>query len=257
MTQVHAFNPDNTLTEIVLVGLGGTGSQWARTICRIVWDLRRRRQHVPTIRFVDPDKVEAKNVGRQMFTQADIGYYKAEVLARRFNLAMGLNIIWHNAPFDTEQHTQGHGTVLCGAVDNHLARLELSKVKGVWIDSGNAASSGQVIIGCSSDKSEVLRSIESGRFSRLPNAALVFPALLEPEPEPVPTPTLDLSCADLMESGEQRLLVNDLMGHVAGEYTFKLLNRLPIYSFLTFVDAEGLAIRSVPITKDDLLAYLN
>src|SRR5258708_2641255 len=149
MTQPHAFNPDNNLSEIVLVGLGGTGSQWARSICRIVYDLRRRRQHIPAIRFVDPDKVEDKNVGRQMFTQADVGHYKAEILARRFNLAMGLNISWHNEPFDAEKHTRGYGTLLCGAVDNHLARIELARARGVWIDSGNAVSSGQVVIGCS------------------------------------------------------------------------------------------------------------
>src|SRR5260221_6637173 len=189
MTQLHAFNPDNNLTEIVLVGLGGTGSQWARSICRIVYDLRRRRQHTPTIHFVDPDQVETQNVGRQMFTEADIGSYKAEVLARRFSLAMGLNIVWHNEAFNAEKHIHSYGTLLCGAVDNHLARSELAKARGVWIDSGNAASSGQVAIGSTSDKQEALRSIEFGSFRSLPNAALVFPALLEPEPEPTSQPT--------------------------------------------------------------------
>ena len=87
------FDFHQQISEVVLVGCGGTGSQVARTLCRIVYDLRRRGHHVPSIKFVDPDVIEAKNVGRQMFTEADIGKFKfkATTLATRFNLAMGLS----------------------------------------------------------------------------------------------------------------------------------------------------------------------
>ena len=150
MNTPHVFNPHQQINEVVLVGLGGTGSQWARGLARIVYDLRRRRQHVPALRFVDPDRVEARNCGRQMFVENDIGQFKAEVLARRFNLAMGLSITWHNEPFNAEEHVGRCGTLLCGAVDNHLARAELARVNGcLWIDAGNHATggSGQVVIG--------------------------------------------------------------------------------------------------------------
>src|SRR5258707_9382241 len=207
------FSPDNHFAEIVLVGLGGTGSQWARTLCRIVYDLRRRRQHIPQIRFVDLDRIEAKNVGRQMFTQADVGAYKAEVLARRFNLALGLGITWHNEPFRAEKHARSYGTLLCGAVDNHEARLELSQVRNaVWVDAGNHVTAGQVVVGNSSDREQVLRNIQADHFNYLPNAALVFPSLLEPEPLAEPPPIATLSCADLIELNQQHLLINDLMG---------------------------------------------
>jgi tRNA A37 threonylcarbamoyladenosine dehydratase len=61
------FNFHQNINEIVLVGCGGTGAQWARAIARICFDLTRRRQHVPAIRFVDPDRIEARNCGRQMY----------------------------------------------------------------------------------------------------------------------------------------------------------------------------------------------
>jgi PRTRC genetic system ThiF family protein len=206
----NTFSPDNHFAEIVLVGLGGTGSQWARTLCRIVWDLRRRRQHTPQIRFVDGDKVEEKNVGRQMFTQADVGCYKAELLARRFNLALGLGITWHNEPFRAEQHARSYGSLLCGAVDNHEARCELAKVQhAVWVDAGNHVTSGQVVVGNSGDRQQILRDIQTERFNYLPNAGLVFPSLLEPEPTlDEPQPSANLSCADLIERNQQHLLVN-------------------------------------------------
>jgi PRTRC genetic system ThiF family protein len=257
MATVHTFSPDNRFSEIVLVGLGGTGSQWARTLCRIIYDLRRRRQHVPQIRFIDPDRIEEKNVGRQMFSPSDIGTFKAETLARRFNLALGLGIIWHNEPFDATKHARSYGTLLCGAVDNHAARIELSKAQNaVWVEAGNHATAGSVIIGNSNDKKAVVREIKAGRFHYLPTATALFPSLLEPEPTSEPQPTSNLSCADLIEQGTQHLLINDLMGSIAGEYTFKLLNRVPVQSFMTFVDTDSLSMRSIPITRDDLLAYL-
>jgi len=253
-TTTPFFNPHQQLNDIVLVGLGGTGSQWARSICRIVYDLRRRRQHVPSIHFVDPDKIEASNVARQMFVEQEIGQFKAQVLARRFNLAMGLSITWHNEPFDATQHGGRYGTVLCGAVDNHFARRELAKATGIWIDAGNHQANGQVCIGNCSDAKVVRQHVRKNEFDYLPNAALLFPALLEPEDEPAVAP--DLSCADLVERGTQRLLVNDLMGSIAAEYTYKLLNHLPITTFLTYVDLDVLAMRSIPISHQEVLARL-
>ena len=251
------FNPHQQLTDIVLVGLGGTGSQWARSICRIVWDLRRRRQHVPTIHFVDPDKIDESNVGRQMFVIQEIGQYKAEVLARRFNLAMGLNIVWHNEPFDAKQHCGRYGSVLCGAVDNHLARRELAKAaNAIWIDSGNHQASGDVCIGNSSDVKLIRQHVRKDEFDYLPNAALLFPALLEPDPEESTAPGPAASCATLVEQGSQRLLINDLMGSIAAEYTYKLLNHLPITTFLTYVDLDVLAMRSIQVCRQEVLVRL-
>lgn len=255
----HPFDFHQQISEVVLVGIGGTGSQVARTLCRIVYALRRRGHHAPTLKFVDPELVEAKNVGRQMFTEADLGKPKAAVLASRFNLAMGLSITAYVEPFNAEKHAARYGTVLVGCVDNHSARLELSKGNGIWVDCGNDRSSGQVSIGNTSNKVDVLRCIKSDQYTHLPNAALLFPQLLEPEkpaepPAAVPAPPAR-SCADLVQAGEQDLLVNDQIGIVAGTYLCKLLNRLPILTFLTFVDTESLSMRSIAITPENLKTY--
>lgn len=248
------FDFHQAISEVVLCGCGGTGSQVARTLCRVIFDLRRRGHHTPTLKFVDPDLVEAKNVGRQMFTNADLGKPKAAVLSTRFNLAMGLNITAYIEPFDAEKHTSRYGTLVVGCVDNHLARIELSKARGIWLDCGNERTSGQVCVGNTSTLADVQRCIKSGQFTHLPNAGLLFPSLLElaPTPEPSPAPLLTASCADLVEAGDQALIVNDMVGIVAGEYIYKLLNRLPVTTFLTYVDTESLSMRSVPITIENL-----
>ncbi len=119
----HPFDFHQTINEVVLVGCGGSGSQVARTLCRVVYDSRRRGHHTPTLKFVDPDTVEMKNVGRQMFTEADVGKgkSKATTLASRFNLAMGLGIVAYPEAFDAEKHCARYGTLLIGCVDNHCS----------------------------------------------------------------------------------------------------------------------------------------
>lgn len=262
MMQPYTFDPEIHIREIIVVGLGGTGSQLARSLCRMIFDMRSRSLQIPAVRFVDPDVVELKNVGRQMFAAVDVGRYKAEVLARRFSAALGLEITWNNEPFSPQQlglmgHNYSfHTKVLLGAVDNHLARRELAASNALWIDCGNHYASGQVIIGNTAYTDMVAHGLnyadERGYLRHLPNAARIFPQLLEPDDTAAP----DLSCADLVQLGEQHLLINDLIADVAAQYLYKLLHRQPIRSFMTFVDAAALSMRSVPITRGDLEAYL-
>ena len=145
------FDPPHHLKTVTLVGLGGTGSALARLLARIIYDMKRARLHLPQVRFIDPDKVELKNCGRQTFCVADVGYNKAEILARRFNLGLGLDISWIAQPVDADKHFQESGNLVVGAVDNHIARSELAKVNGLWLDCGNHFSSGQVILGNTDD----------------------------------------------------------------------------------------------------------
>jgi len=46
-----------------------------------------------------------------------------------------------------------------------------------------------------------------------------------------------------------------MIGIVAGEYVYKLLNRLPIFSFLTYVDTESLSMWSEGITAEHISGY--
>ncbi len=220
--------------------------------------MQQARLHAPHIRFIDPDRVEPKNVGRQLFTaaDADLNLYKAEVLARRFNQTLGLAIEGITEPLDAERHFERYSSnLIVGAVDNHLARRELAKVSGVWLDVGNHFDSGQIIIGNTTDRDRVLDNIDgdNGKYRYLPNGALLFPQLLEPEPSAEPK---SASCADLVATGEQHVLVNDLMACVAGAYLYKLLHRQPIHTFLSYASVDTMTVRSVPICRAEILPYL-
>ncbi len=256
---MNVFDPNLHLKTVTVVGLGGTGAQIARHVARIVYDLQRSRLHPPQIVFIDPDTVEAKNVGRQLFTEAEIGQNKALALMRRFNCALGLEIVALPEAVNAEEHFERYGgNLVIGAVDNPLARRELARINGLGLDCGNHRASGQVVLGNTSDRDLVQRHIDGndGQYPYLPNAALLFPALLEPEP-PVETPNEELSCADLVLQGDQHLLVNDWMACAAASYLYALLRRQSVTTFATFISLDGLSVRSLPICRDELTPYLN
>jgi len=255
------YEARGNINTVVVVGLGGTGSQLARSIVRIVFDMERSGLNTPGVLFVDPDRVEEKNVGRQMFTYADVGQFKAELLARRFNAALGLAVGWIGEEYDPDKHNPDNGTLLVGCVDNHVARQALAQARHgtIWLDCGNHSDSGQVIIGTTSDltamRKELHRTIKSklNVVEALPNAALVFPELLAP-PDMAVAVGQDASCADLIEAGVQHLLINDAIATASASYIYRLLYRKPLQSFMTFVGLD--AVRPVPITRENIEQYV-
>jgi PRTRC genetic system ThiF family protein len=253
-----SFDPNTQLSTITIVGCGGTGAQVARSVARMVYDMREARLHTPQVVLIDPDMVESTNIGRQLFSHADLGQPKAQVLMRRFNLALGLNMTAICEAVDAERHFERWGNLIVGCVDNHLARRELAKVSGaLWCDSGNHVNSGQVVIGNSGDRDLVLRQLDGrdGKIGYLPHAGLLFPALLEPETEPAPQP--QQSCAERVAARSQELTINDWMSVATAQYIYKLLHRQPIQSFMSFISSDSLmSVRSIPITADEIRTRL-
>ncbi len=257
---MNVFDPNTHIQTITIVGLGGTGAQVARAVARMVYDMKAVRMHRPQIALIDPDRVEQKNVGRQLYTAADVGQKKAHVLMRRFNLALGLDISAIDQPVNADRHFERWGNLIVGAVDNHLARRELARVNGaIWVDAGNHFNAGQVVIGNTGDRETALRYLDgqNSRYPYLPHAGLLFPALLEPEPEVKPQPEPERSCAELVAAREQDVLVNDWMAIVTAQYVYKLLHRQPITSFVSYVSADGMSVRSLPICREELEAFLS
>jgi PRTRC genetic system ThiF family protein len=241
------------------VGLGGTGSQLARILARLIYDMKQRQLQAPHLRLIDPDRVDILNCGRQLYIPADVGHYKVEVLGRRFNQALGLDTEWITEAVDAERHFASHGNCVIGAVDNHVARGVLAQIPGIWLDTGNHYDSGQICIGTSSDRKAVLSALHSKQvcIHTLPNAALIFPSLLEPEVVQETVPAEPISCGARVAHGAQHLFINDLVATIAAGYLHKLLYRKPIDTFLSYVNLDTLTVRSLPITCAELLPYLH
>jgi PRTRC genetic system ThiF family protein len=257
---MNHFDPNTHIQTVIVVGCGGTGAQVARIVARIIYDMRRARLHTPNVLLVDPDIVEERNCGRQLFAPSDaaLGLPKVEVVGRRLNMALGLDIAWCVEPFSVEKHGNRYGSQLViGCVDNHLARRELHQVGGILLSAGNYRDGGQVVIGNTADSEMMHRHIDGkdGVYRYLPKEGLVFPSLLEPE-TPTEKPQPALSCAELVLRGEQDVLVNDWMACAVGQYTAALLRRQPIRTFASFISLDGMSVKSLPICREELSAYL-
>ena len=254
------FDPGNYLNEVILVGCGGTGAQLARSIARIIRMMQDSDKSVPkTIRFIDPDIIEMTNVGRQLFTNQMCGMNKAVELARRFNMALGLNIEAIPEPFDPDRHVKRNSSaIILGAVDNWKARKAMSIVEGAtWIDCGNSRYTGQVIIGNTHNAETMTRALKNVKpqttgIRYLPHAGMLYPELLAPDPEEERL-AQTLSCAELMELSLQSATVNQLVASVAAEYFRKIMYREDIKTWYTHISTTTLSMRSEPITLDSIL----
>src|SRR5439155_23911290 len=81
---------------IVVVGCGGTGGFLAEAIARLLIG------RSALLYLVDPDRVEPHNVARQCFDRADVGRFKAEVLAERLARRFGREVGYSVLPYPGE-----------------------------------------------------------------------------------------------------------------------------------------------------------
>ena len=261
-----------------LVGAGGTGSFAAQTLARLCYELKEQGK-VVELTIIDPDRVEAGNIPRSNFCQAEIGRFKAQTLAERLSAAWALEIGYANEKLDYEKHIKSAGsgyrqmTVLVGCVDNHLARGELhrslkefepydsqSAPSTWWIDGGNGKFSGQVVIGSTVKKDRVENHFTTAAICRkLPAPTLLHPELLENQEHtlrrtaaPVSAQQQRVSCPELVRLGEQSLNVNSRVAIEIGEMLTQLLLTNSLKRFANYFDLESGTSRSLYCTPEIL-----
>ncbi len=261
-------HPDRIV--ILLVGCGGTGSWAAHILAQLaVWakgagiDLR--------LYFVDHDRVEEKNLVRQNFCPAEIGFPKAFSLAWRYTAAFGLTITpvveqFSAALLDRYRpaySAQGTLTLVIGAVDNVCARRTIAEAitakleqnqgpggqhKYFWLDAGNERFSGQILIGNSLDPEPLLSPL--GYCIGLPLPHLQEPSLLLDRDRP----PVDLSCADLNLLEEQSAMINRAMATMIGLYLYRLLQSRDLCWRSSWLNLETGATKSNPINSGCVVA---
>jgi len=151
---------------IIVVGAGGTGSHILTNLATINHAFIKLGKAPFIVTTYDPDIVEEHNVGRQMFSPADIGLNKATVLTERINRFFGTD--WEAKPcmfakgMNRDNATDCNIVISC--VDTAKARKDIgSYIKMAkepdhyqhgslrsiyyWMDIGNSLQSGQVLLG--------------------------------------------------------------------------------------------------------------
>lgn len=252
--------------RIVQVGCGGTGSHLARMTAAVAAALRDRSE--VELVFCDPDIVEPKNVPRQLFATSDVGRPKAAVLAERYSAAWGLEVGVDHRPFSCDEYDGWRSrdtlTVIVGAVDNAAARKAIAKALSVnkrtqfgdqyprlwWLDAGNAADSGQVLLGSNTVPKDLEGAVQLGAVWRLPAPSLVAPDLLKARPEE--KAAARLSCAELVAANLQSQAVNAWAATIAGDMLYRLLVTRDLARFATYFDARTGTVRSTPTAPAEI-----
>ncbi len=256
----------NTVRFIV-VGAGGTGSFVVPALARLIFELKQQQNKSAEMLIVDPDVVENGNIPRSNFCFAEVGRYKAQILAERVSMAWGIETSFSCKKFDSEKHLNSSNsdyrnlTIIVGCVDNYMARREmhraLDEFRGYgdtsrlwWIDGGNGRSSGQVLIGSTTKRLNPEQYFTGTSICRaLPAPSLQHPDLLEPEKRPASS---EISCPERIRLGEQGINVNQRVSiEIAGILSAMLLTR-SLKSYAVYFDLESGSSRSAYCTKETI-----
>ena len=89
------LNPTNPIS-VNIIGAGGTGSCFLTAIARMNFALNELGHSGLTVKLFDSDTVTESNLGRQLFTENELGTNKAVALINRTNRFFGAN--WKAVP---------------------------------------------------------------------------------------------------------------------------------------------------------------
>ena len=233
--------------KVLLVGAGGTGSQVLSGLARLHTALvALGHPGGLEVHCCDNDRVSPSNIGRQLFSPADVGIHKATVLIHRLNAYYGLN--WKAHPVLVNDMKLKSFDIVIGAVDTKQARRDIHTFStevnaAYWLDFGNLQHDGQVIIG------EPMRKNEKPgeRPMRLPTVTDLFPSLLDasiPESDDVPS----CSLAEALE--KQDLFINQTIATFGLQLLWTLFRNAGIDHSVYFVNLQSGMVVPMQVDKE-------
>lgn len=236
--------------SVLLVGAGGTGSRILEKLVNLHRAMIAKGHPAGIhVTVVDDDTVSDANIGRQAFYPSDIGSYKADVLVNRANMALA-DVCWDSRlERITTQSNLSTYDIVIGAVDNRKARLGILRSlenrsdHGVlWLDTGNRANDGQVILG------EVpSRKRKLDKVGRLPHVAEFYPEMVDPATESQDD-TPSCSLAEALE--KQNLLINAVVADMAVNLLWKLFTEGQLTVQGVFLNLDSMMVSPLRIDPE-------
>lgn len=267
---ILARQPEEGHIVFYLVGCGGTGSFMAMHIGRLLGALADRGQRARAL-FIDHDRVEPKNIRRQLFCDAELNQQKASALAYRYGAAWGLQISAITNRFDASLVQQIDKETLfntlhliVGCVDNAAARKEIARAlrhnqptpRVWWLDCGNHEDAGQILLGAMlKNQWKPEQAFPSnGICQSLPAPSLQRPELLKPRPEEKNPERL--SCAELAAANRQSLNINSRIASEASDFLTRLLLTRDLKRFACELSLSAGSMRSSYATPEAVEASI-
>ena len=162
----YLVDPTHRIT-VNVIGVGGTGSQVMQGLARLSHTLKALGKPELFVRCYDDDLITESSVGRQLFSEGDIGRFKADVIVERINRFY--NTDWESVPCKYDVSNLGiaindehSSNIFITCVDSYDSRFHIkgiledflkSRMHNIyerpfyWIDTGNSYDFGQVVMG--------------------------------------------------------------------------------------------------------------
>ena len=253
--------------RVDLLGAGGNGSQMLSCLARIDHALRQLGQPGLHVRVYDPDRVEAPNVGRQLFTAGDLGANKAECLVTRFNRLFGND--WEAVPGKYPRTATRNRNIIISCVDNTATREMIGDLfrkqditmrqeeealrRGLnppyrenylfyWLDLGNGQRTGQAILG--SNRIPQPESDEYDTVEYLPTLTEQFDLGKVVDTDSGP------SCSMAESLGKQDLFVNSVLTQTAASLLWSLLTDAAIDTRGFYMNLDTYRTAPIPVSAD-------
>ena len=216
--------------SIHIAGVGGNGAQMAACLARLDIAIKALgHPHGLHVHAFDPDTVTEANVGRQLYSPADIGGSKAAITITRLNHFYGLD--WEASVCRVEDfwsgldYHRGHvADILISCVDTRAARRAIHEYLfsadryRYWLDLGNNEHDGQVVLGVPGRPNAGSRAENT---ERLPCVTELYPELLEADQPEDDVP----SCSVRLSLAAQGLFINDVVVRYAAQLLYELFSR--------------------------------
>lgn len=232
------------LVRVAVIGVGGTGSHLVTLLTEVhkcALALGGKGLHVVAF---DGDEVSETNVLRQNYARSDVGRNKATTLLTRVNMACGLT--WQGVPrMATGEDLQNTSLaqrfdVVFTCVDSRQARRTLGKEMraGYWIDTGNAVTTGQIVL-----------SQPGVKGAHLPTPLEEYAQALKGKDDDSP------SCSALEALTRQDLMVNREVAIKAAGLLWRLLRNGRTSIRGVILDADSGMSVPLPVLAEHLPEY--
>lgn len=247
-TEPYLLNPPHQVT-VDLIGLGGTGSQMLTNLARIHQGLVGFGHPGLFIRAWDPDVISEANIGRQLFSPADIGGNKAVVLVSRVNAFFGLD--WQAMPYTFKGVKFSNLTISC--IDTAKGRLEIDETfdgKAVvgeptnkpiyWLDLGNLQKTGQVVLG-------TIHSVKQPKSDHVTASVLANVVKKFPQLKRIKEKDQGPSCSLAEAVRKQDLFINSTLAQLGANIIWKLFREGMIRHHGCFLNLDNMIVNPMPI----------
>lgn len=235
--------------RVAVVGVGGTGGEVIDALTRLHAGLVALG-HPGGLKVTawDSDTVEPHNIGRQRFSESDIGLHKTITLIQRVNMFYSLS--WEANPrhFDPKKDSFSNYDLVIGCTDLAQFRVDLADTAAnestsgstLWLDFGNGKHSGQCVLGH-------LSKGDDEEF-RLPHVVDLYPSIKEVEAFDEDTSTPSCSLADALKT--QDLFINAALVKMGMNILWQLFTEGEISSHGITVDVRSLKSNPIEINEE-------